>query len=62
MLGLVLAFAGTRALARLDAVSIPLLRDVRTDATALGFTLAIAIVTGIVFGARAGAAGVAARR
>ena len=42
--------AGTRALARLDAVSIPLLRDVRTDATALGFTLAIAIVTGIVFG------------
>ena len=30
LLGLVLAFAGTRALARLDAVSIPLLRDVRT--------------------------------
>ena len=30
--------------------SIPLLRDVRTDATALGFTLAIALVTGIVFG------------
>jgi predicted permease len=50
LLGLVLAFAGTRALARLDAVSIPLLRDVRTDATALGFTLAIALVTGIVFG------------
>lgn len=50
LLGLVLAFAGTRALARLDGVSIPLLRDVRTDATALGFTLAIALVTGIVFG------------
>ena len=50
LLGLMLAFAGTRALARLDAVSIPLLRDVRTDATALGFTLAIALVTGIVFG------------
>ena len=50
LLGLVLAFAGTRALARLDAVSIPLLRDVRTDGMALGFTLAIALVTGIVFG------------
>ena len=50
LVGLMLAFAGTRALARLDAVSIPLLRDVRTDATALGFTLAIALVTGIVFG------------
>ena len=49
-MGLLLAFAGTRALARLEAVSIPLLRDVRTDATALGFTLAIALVTGIVFG------------
>ena len=50
VLGLVLAFAGTRALARLDAVSIPLLHDVHTDTTALGFTLAIAILTGIVFG------------
>jgi predicted permease len=50
ILGLILAMAGTRALARLDAVSIPLLRDVRTDGTALGFTLAIALVTGIVFG------------
>ena len=50
ILGFVLAIAGTRALARLDAVSIPLLRAVRTDATALGFTLAVAIVTGIVFG------------
>jgi predicted permease len=50
LLGLLLAFAGTRALARLDAVSIPLLRDVRTDGTALFFTLAVAIATGIVFG------------
>lgn len=50
VLGLVLAFGGTRALAQLDAVSIPLLRSVQTDATALGFTLAIAILTGIVFG------------
>jgi putative ABC transport system permease protein len=50
LLGLVLAVAGTRALARLDAVSIPLLHDVQTDLTALTFTLAIAIATGIVFG------------
>ena len=50
LVGLALTFAGTRALAGLDAVSIPLLRNVRTDATALGFTLAIALVTGIVFG------------
>jgi predicted permease len=50
ILGFALAIGGTRALARLDSVSIPLLRDVRTDATALGFTLAIAVLTGIVFG------------
>jgi predicted permease len=50
LLGLVLAIGGTRALARLDAVSIPLLRDVRTDTTALGFTLAVALATGVVFG------------
>ena len=50
LLGLLLAVAGTRALARLDAVSIPLLHDVQTDLTALTFTLAIAIATGIVFG------------
>ena len=50
MLGLALAIAGTRALARLDAMSVPLLQTVHADATTLGFTLAIAIVTGIVFG------------
>ena len=50
VLGLVLAFVATRALARLDAVSVPLLRSVHTDATTLIFTLAVAIVTGIVFG------------
>ena len=50
VLGLVVAFAGTRALARLDAVSIPLLHDVHTDTTALAFTLLIALATGIVFG------------
>jgi predicted permease len=50
VLGLLLAMGGTRALAHLDAVSIPLLQSVHTDGTALGFTLALAIVTGIVFG------------
>jgi len=50
VLGVLLAIAGTRALARLDAVSVPLLGRVDMDATALGFTLLLALVTGIVFG------------
>jgi predicted permease len=50
VLGLLLAIGGTRALASLDALSIPLLAGVRTDATALGFTMALAIVTGLLFG------------
>src|SRR4051812_4903530 len=48
--GLVVAIAGTRALAQLDAVSVPLLRSVRADSATLVFTAAIAILTGIVFG------------
>ncbi len=50
VLGLALAVAGTRLLTQLDAVSIPLLRDVRTDGTALVFTVAVTLVTGVVFG------------
>jgi predicted permease len=50
LLGILLAMAGTRALAQLDSVSIPLLSRVQTDATALGFTLAMAVLTGLVFG------------
>ena len=49
-LGLALAVGGTRLLTRLDAVSIPLLREVRTDATALVFTVVVALITGVVFG------------
>jgi predicted permease len=49
-LGLLVAAAGTRALASLDAVSIPLIGHVQTDGRALAFTLIIAVVTGIVFG------------
>jgi predicted permease len=49
-LGLLLAFAGTRALAHLTSVSIPLLSDVRIDARVLGFTLVAALLTGLLFG------------
>ncbi len=49
-LGLVLAAAGTRALAHLEAFSIPLLGSVRVDAAALGFTVLLAALTGLVFG------------
>jgi predicted permease len=50
VLGVMLAIAGTRLLTELDAVSIPLLRDVRADGTALIFAVILAIVTGLVFG------------
>ncbi|HYL77402.1 MAG TPA: ABC transporter permease [Bryobacteraceae bacterium] len=50
VLGLVLAVAGARALTHLNAVSIPLLQDVRTDPTALGFILILAVLTGLIFG------------
>ncbi len=50
VLGVILAIAGTRAVAHLDSFNLPLLRDVHTDAAALGFTLAMAVLTGVVFG------------
>jgi predicted permease len=50
VLGFVLAIGGTRALSHLDAMNVPLLQSVHTDSTTLGFTLAIALLTGIVFG------------
>jgi predicted permease len=49
-LGLVLAFIGTRALAHLTSVSIPMLSDVRIDGSVLGFTLVAALLTGLLFG------------
>ncbi|MGC1617135.1 MAG: ABC transporter permease [Candidatus Acidiferrum sp.] len=49
-LGLLLAFVGTRALAHLTSVSIPMLSDVRIDARVLGFTLVVALATGLLFG------------
>ena len=50
LLGLILAFAGTRGLASLEAISIPLLHNVRTDFTALAFVLIVSALTGLVFG------------
>ena len=49
-LAVLLAAAGTRFLSHLEAISIPLLRDVRTDATALGFAVITALLTGVIFG------------
>ncbi len=50
VVGLLLALAGTRVLVHLTAVSIPLLGEVRIDGTVLGFTLATAVTTGLLFG------------
>ena len=49
-LGVLLAWGGTRALAHLDAINIPLLQNVRTDGAALGFIALMAVLTGILFG------------
>ena len=50
ILGVVLAFAGTRALTHLNAISIPLLSDVRLDGSVLAFTLLMAVASGLLFG------------
>jgi predicted permease len=50
ILGAVLALAATRALTRLDAVSVPLLRSVTMDGTALAFTAFLAVAAGLLFG------------
>jgi predicted permease len=49
-LGLILAVAGTRELAHLNAFNLPLLETVRIDARSLGFTLLAAVATGVLFG------------
>ena len=49
-LGVLLAVAGTRALTRLDSVSIPLLQNVHLDAAAVACTLGIALLAGVIFG------------
>ena len=50
LLGLILAVAGTRTLAHLDGVNIPLLDRVHVDGFALGFTLLVALLAGAIFG------------
>ncbi len=48
--GLFLAGAGTRELAHLRALNLPLLERVRIDGSALVFTLMAAVASGVVFG------------
>ena len=50
LLGLLLAFAGTRTIAHIQALSIPLLGEVRIDMAALAFILLGSLVTGVAFG------------
>jgi predicted permease len=50
VLGILLAWLGIRALARLDAANVPRLDDVSLDGTVLAFSLAIAVVTAVLFG------------
>jgi predicted permease len=50
VLGIVLAISATEGLAHLGAFKIPLLTSVHIDATALLFTLGLALITGLVFG------------
>jgi predicted permease len=50
VLGLVLAVAGTRALAHLQAFNLPLLESIRIDGNALLFTLLAAVGCGVLFG------------
>jgi predicted permease len=50
VLGLGLAIAGTREVAHLDAVSLPLLGAVGIDGRAIAFTLVAAVLTGVLFG------------
>lgn len=50
VLGLLLAIVGTRVLAHLDALSLPLRESVHVDLGALAFTLLIAVLTGLIFG------------
>lgn len=50
VLGVGVAVAGTRVLSQLDAIRVPMLDRVHVDPLALGATLAVAVVTGLVFG------------
>lgn len=49
-LGLLLAIAGTRTLAQLNTVELPLLASVRVDGSTLAFTILAAVASGVLFG------------
>jgi predicted permease len=49
-LGLLLAVAGTRTLAHLNAFNLPLLESVRVDGSTLAFALLAAVASGVLFG------------
>ncbi len=50
LLGVILAVLGTRLFSGLQAFRIPLLSEVRTDFASLGFSLLVAVLTGLLFG------------
>jgi predicted permease len=50
LLGILLAAGGTRLMASLQGLSIPLLANVRLDWTVLAFCLLAALTTGVIFG------------
>ena len=50
VLGVILAVGSTRFLARQEAINIPLLQNVRTDSSVLGFAVLVAVLTGLTFG------------
>ena len=49
-LGVAFAAAGARSLAQLEGTAIPLLHQVRLDATVLGFSIGAATLVGLLFG------------
>jgi predicted permease len=48
--GLALAVVGTRLFSHLESFNIPLLSSVQVDPATLGFTIALALITGLAFG------------
>jgi len=50
VLGLIIAVAATRAMTHLTAFNVPLLASVRVDFMALGFTMLVAVGTGLLLG------------
>ncbi|MDQ2765792.1 MAG: ABC transporter permease [Gemmatimonadota bacterium] len=49
-IGLMLSILGTRTIARLQSVNLPLLGDVRVDASSFAFIVCLAMLAGLMFG------------